>query len=151
MQKEFKIFIAGIAVVFMLMILIGGVYFAFFAPGPKSTNSKPIAAVDGTSIQVRDFQPDVQTTTESSQVITDTEQFDLVYFPAEQAFLISLESKPLAAARTAGQQSLLQHLNIIESEACKLNIEVKVPDDIDNSLSGRNLGLSFCENPEILQ
>jgi len=153
MTKEVKIFIIGIAVMFLIMLLIGGVYFAFFAPGPNSSENRTrqVTGTDGSKVAVRDFTPDIQMQTESSQVIKTSDQFDLLYFPQDQAFLITLESLPLKTARGEGEKALLENLNIPESEACNLKIEVKVPDEIDPNLSGINLGLSFCPNSTQLQ
>jgi hypothetical protein len=72
--------------------------------------------------------------------------FSMSYFSEDGSIAIDISSQPLASYREKASRYLLQELGITEAEACELNVYVGVSYDVDQKLSGTNLGLSFCPN-----
>lgn len=70
--------------------------------------------------------------------------YSFTYFADDDSFAIDVSGKPVALYREKASRYLLESLGISESEACKLRVYVGVSYSIDSSLSGKNLGLSFC-------
>ena len=79
-------------------------------------------------------------------VVKRTSQYSMVYYEADQGFVISIEDTDVEAARTAVESVFLTTLGISESDACKLNVSLSVPRDINFDLAGKNYRLSFCPN-----
>ncbi|MFA6171285.1 MAG: hypothetical protein WCW77_01030 [Patescibacteria group bacterium] len=78
--------------------------------------------------------------------IKQNQDFTLSYFNPDSLFLITLENKDVRSARTKAENELLRSLKISRSAACKLNVDLEVPDYVDSGLSGVNYYLSFCPN-----
>ncbi len=108
-----------------------------------------VPALSGT-IKVKDFTENPLSQTVDILTLAETADYKIVYFKADQSFLINLFSQPLLEARDEAQKVFLEKLGIETAEACRLNITVAVPYDISPEFSGRNLGLGFCLQGEEL-
>lgn len=76
---------------------------------------------------------------------TDSEAgFSIAYLETEKSFAVDIWKQPLNEYRKQAGQYLIALLKISEEEACKLNVYVGTTYDVDPTLSGKNLGLSFC-------
>ena len=72
--------------------------------------------------------------------------YSIVYFEDKTTFTITIYKRPLEETRKRAEQDLLQKLGISEKEACNLNVNLGVIASVDEEISGRNFGLSFCPN-----
>lgn len=127
-------------------LLIFSLYGIFNRPetNPLSQSNTVTLPASGGDIKVNDFTRNPVQTATGAMEIAKTEQFNIVYFSEDQSFLITLTAKPLQEARDGAERSFLQKLGIREAEACRLKVSLTIPFDVDENLSGRNYGLSFC-------
>ena len=70
--------------------------------------------------------------------------YSILFSERDGSFTISLDSIPLDVTRERASGDFLMMLDITEEEACKLNVQVGVTYYVDEALSGKDLGLSFC-------
>jgi hypothetical protein len=70
--------------------------------------------------------------------------YQLFYFEADKSINVVLLTEPFGDIRKVAESQLLTRLGISEKDACSMDIRVSVPSFASESLSGRNLGLSFC-------
>lgn len=160
--------ILGIAV---LLLLVGGLVFFFFFrtsgpqpeenPGevtfPGSENggsdvpkSFTIFLSDGSERTVPNFtlenQPEVASPENGFQVAGDasTGDFQILYFPSESYFLVSLFVEPLGQTRREAEAALREKLGLSDADLCALHSDVTTSADVNEMYAGRNLGLSFC-------
>ena len=115
----------------------------------------PIQLTNGSTVKVPDFtktnQPPVASATSGYQVAGSVNgDFQILYFPAQSYFLISLLAEPLGANRKAAEAELRAKLGLPDSQLCKLNIEVNTIGSVNNTYAGENLGLSFCPGAVLL-
>lgn len=80
----------------------------------------------------------------SDPTATTTPPYVIAYIAATQYFNIALMQEPIGQTRRDAEQYLMARLGISETQMCKLNYMVSVPDRVNTSFSGRNLGFSFC-------
>lgn len=104
---------------------------------------------DGTSVNVPDFtktdQPPIAGPDTGYQVSgSNASSFQILYFPNQSYFLVSLFSEPLGQTRLAAEAALRSKLGLSDSQLCALNIEVHTDAETNETYSGRDLGLSFC-------
>lgn len=143
-------------VIFIAILLIVSLVLALKSPGSTPPNGQGGQGQAGKiEVQTKNGQDKVQVndvTQNPAQVVTDTvvvEQtadFIITYFPKDQAFLISLLSRPVANARQLAEDEFLKKLDISYGDACKLKATVSIPYSVDENLSGQNYDLSFCPN-----
>lgn len=57
---------------------------------------------------------------------------------------IGIFKRPFGKTRHAAEIALRHMLNVPQSTLCRLDIEVLIPGPVDQSLSGRNLGVGGC-------
>lgn len=105
---------------------------------------------DGSLVEVRDFRNDqfVQKAY-GDYVISDAPGQDagtflMQYSTSDSGILVSLRRKPLSEARNNAENALRQHLGVSEENMCNMVISIGVASDVDYSLAGQELGLSFC-------
>ncbi len=70
--------------------------------------------------------------------------YALLYSEADDSIYISIDKEPLSQTREQASQYLLGLLNVTQEVACTLKVYVGVLYSVNNTLSGQNLGLSFC-------
>lgn len=114
-----------------------------------SSGSLMIAPASGAAIAVPDFtktnQPPGADAASGYQVAgSDTSSFQILYYPGNSGFLVSLLSEPLGAARTAAEAALRATLKLSDAQLCSLTVDVRTSADVNSVYAGRNLGLSFC-------
>ncbi len=145
-----------IATVFMCIALCFGVAEAAHSVSHRTSagySSHPLIlqAKDGSVIAVRDFtkqnQPSIAGPKTGYQVAgANTADFQILYFPDQSYFLVSLFVEPLGATRTKAEDALRQKLRLSDAQLCTLNIDVGTDAATNADYAGRNLGLSFCSN-----
>lgn len=79
-------------------------------------------------------------------VVTGTGEgdFDILYYPDQSAFSITLLKEPLGQTRLAAEQALRAALKLKDAQLCKLSADVGTIGSVNQAYAGRNLGLSFC-------
>lgn len=70
--------------------------------------------------------------------------YSILYDETKHVFLIALERLPLKDSRIKASNDFLVLFGIDAKDACKLNVVVGVPYELDSNLAGSDLGLSFC-------
>ena len=81
---------------------------------------------------------------------TNNPPYVITYIGATQYFNIALLQEPIGTVREEMEQYLMTHLGIPQSQMCRLNYMVSVPDYINSFYSGKNLGFSFCPDATVL-
>jgi hypothetical protein len=76
--------------------------------------------------------------------ISQIPDYQTEYFAETNEFRILLFRFPLQDTRARAQKYFIQKLNVTEAEACLLRVTVMVTPDVSQSLSGKDLGMSFC-------
>lgn len=108
------------------------------------SNEKPV--------QTRDFlkDPDVVdwdgsgTFLLGAGLIDGDEAYQLFYYQADQSISIVLFAEPFGKVRQVAESQLLERLGISKEVACRMNVRINIPVSESETLSGQNLGLSFC-------
>ncbi|HVY67601.1 MAG TPA: hypothetical protein VHA30_01745 [Patescibacteria group bacterium] len=131
----------GILIVFGL----GAIIFLFLQPAPATGPTKNIATQQGT-VTVQDYTDHPIASTDDVYVLAQADSYEVVNLKIDNSFLITLLAEPLNQSRQAAETALLNQLKISQADACKLNVSVTVPQSIDTTYSGQELGLSFCPN-----
>jgi hypothetical protein len=77
---------------------------------------------------------------------TEVSSYHLLYYVYDNSYTLIFNKTPSLEVRTQAENDLIQYLDVHEKEElCKMNISVFVPFDVDATLAGRNLGISFCK------
>jgi hypothetical protein len=97
-------------------------------------------------VKTKDFTQNPAEKTSGALAIKETSDYSIVYYEKDRSFVITLLSAPAAKARDAAEDDFLAALNINPAEACRLKVSLTVPLSVDESLSGKDYGLSFCPN-----
>lgn len=154
-------------ILLIVLLIIGGVVYVLLpkeTPDPQ-TNTDPFGALgggtrvppdmirvtlsDGSTADVPDFtktgQPEGASAVNGYQVGGgDDEAFQILYYPEDNGFLISLLSEPLGENRLRAEDVLRGRLQLTDAELCKLNAQVATSITVNETYAGQNLGLSFC-------
>lgn len=143
MSKKFKILIlAGIVVLFFFSLYLA------LRSGDTNTQTPVENTVilqgKGGQVQSKDFSSGVLEKSGDTWVLANNENFSIIYYEKDQSFTINLLSKPLSEARSKAEDKLLSLLNLDFAQACKLNVSVFVPFEVDETYAGQDFGLSFC-------
>ena len=72
--------------------------------------------------------------------------YSIVFFEDKTTFVITIYKRPLSDTRLVAEQDLLKKIGLSEEEACHLNVNLGTIASVDENLSGKNFGLSFCPN-----
>lgn len=70
--------------------------------------------------------------------------FSITYSHGDRSFVVSLNEEPLAEAREQMEAYMKSSLGLSEAELCELPVLVGVPHDVNQFVSGEQLGFSFC-------
>ncbi len=142
-----------IIIVIILILISAGVVF-FMLPkqdkGFEKTNST----------NPSNISENVQNNFDSSAIYSDSaekfsgtitfrekQNFNTTYFEEDNNFVILILAKENENdARDEAEKDFLQTLKINEEEACKLDVYLTFPYNVNNELAGENYGLSFCPN-----
>lgn len=82
----------------------------------------------------------------ASLALSSVPDYSIVYFEDKTTFVITIYKQPLSDTRLVAERDLLKKLNLSEKEACNLNVDLGTIASVDENLSGKNFGLSFCPN-----
>ncbi|MCU0678423.1 MAG: hypothetical protein MUF19_02440 [Candidatus Pacebacteria bacterium] len=106
----------------------------------------------GDTVKARDFLSDADvvdwdgagTYVLGAGQIDQKNAYQLFYFEADKSINVVLLTEPFGNIRKVAESQLLERLGVSEKDACSMDIRVSVPGFASESLSGRDLGLSFC-------
>ena len=116
------------------------------APPANGTDTIPIQTSSGERVMVKNFYKDVVEISGTSVFVRDTSQYTLIYFPAESAFLITLNDSNVHTARAVAEFELVDILGISQQDLCRLAIFITIPFDVSETYGGKSYSLSFCPN-----
>ncbi len=116
----------------------------------SNIETKPVSAADPTS-RVTDITKlpevvDIGDGMYSLDGIRSNPQanFSLVYSDIDNSYSIAILAEPVAGNRIEASKYFLELLQTDEATACTLNVYVGTVAAVNENLSGKNLGLSFC-------
>lgn len=123
--------------------------FGSLASDPVASGSIAITLTDGSTAVIPDFstteQPEAASATNGYQVAGASDStFQIVYFPEDSGFIVTLNAEPLGEARRAAEDALRARLGLSDTELCKLRADVGTTYSVNATYAGKNLGLSFC-------
>jgi len=141
-----------IIIIVIALLLLVSIYFAVRQNNPSSNNGGQGASSTPTmtistprgDVNMRDITKNPPEQVPGNIVFKKTSEYEIVYFDEDKTFSITVESKPLRQTRQAAEQAFTATLGISNVDACKLSVSLTVPFDVDENLSGKNYGLSFC-------
>lgn len=67
-----------------------------------------------------------------------------IVYGSDGSLSVGVFLEPLGASRLKAETKLRQMTSLTDAQLCSLNVQVSVPSSVNETLSGRNLGLSFC-------
>lgn len=97
-------------------------------------------------VAVRNFYKNPIEVSGKEIVIHRTPEYVIAFYEGDHSFSVALLQKPLEVAREHAEAELLRILGVSRTDMCKLTVSLAIPVAVDNALSGRNYGLSFCYN-----
>jgi hypothetical protein len=141
----------GIVIIICAAVLVAVLGFFAYRSGNSTTgepasNQKITFTTPKGNVQVNNFTLNPIRTTESTMLLADTPEYQIVYFTKDHTFLITISAQPALASRQHAEQAFLKKLNIDTAKACQLSVSLKVPYEVDPKLSGSDYGLSFCQH-----
>ncbi len=77
-------------------------------------------------------------------LIDQDEAYQIFYYAPDKSLSIVLMAEPFAKIRLVAEEQLKNRLGLSEAQICAMNVRVNIPVMSSESLSGQNLGLSFC-------
>ncbi len=115
----------------------------------SESGSSPLTLTDGSIVLIPDFskteQPPSANATNGYQVAGAADAtFQILYFPEDNGFIITLNAEPLGETRRAAEAALRLRLGLSNAELCKMRADVGAPFSVSSMYAGTNLGLSFC-------
>jgi hypothetical protein len=88
--------------------------------------------------------PDAKPLSEDGVNFKNSQYYYMAYYPKQQGFLIAILDPDIEKARGIAESDFLSILGLNKDAACKLNVSMTVPSDVNREASGGNYGLSFC-------
>lgn len=90
------------------------------------------------------YQEDIQKNPQNDALISQNNDYQIVYLPQFQQFLITILNPDFEKTKVTAEAAFLKQLGITEDEACKLSVSISTPLFINENLSGQIFPLSFC-------
>ena len=146
-QKKFPM---GVVYAAAGLLVLVGLFWAVI-PLVKNTDLEPTGQTmpvlgKAGDVNVRNVYKNPVEKTEEAIVISQKPGFKIIYFPKDEAFLITLAQTPISQSRALAEAELLANLGITKDQACELKVVITVPYEVDPAASGQNYPLSFCPN-----
>lgn len=79
-------------------------------------------------------------------VFKDSPAYSMFYNNNEQLFNITILDSDIQKARNEAEKEFIKTLDVTKDEACRLNVNLGIPYNVNAQKSGINYGLSFCPN-----
>jgi len=114
------------------------------APPPKASEKLTLKTPGG-DVVINDITKNPVSTGDNRAILfARTEDYDMLFFPTDQGFIITLSQPDIQIARTHAEEDFLKILGINKQQACRLTVSLAVPVSISEKASGLDYGLSFC-------
>jgi len=84
--------------------------------------------------------------TNGDTLITNNADYQIVHLDKFDKFLIVIYNPDFEKTQTEAEQNLLAILGIDKPNACRLNAEVSIPQNVQNKYAGLVFPLSFCSD-----
>jgi hypothetical protein len=81
---------------------------------------------------------------EASVTILKKTEYFISYSTLDSGFWIAITSKDFSVNRALAERDFLETLGVTQSDACRLDVMVSVPYNVDPARAGQRYGLSFC-------
>ena len=102
--------------------------------------------IESSNVKVNNFYKDSKKINSfGDRLISEEKDFEIIYFPRGDQFLISVLASPFYPKRLEAEKKLLNVLGISEKEACKLNVSITTPAFVNPNEAGIDYSLSFCK------
>jgi len=72
-------------------------------------------------------------------------KYRIVYYPADEGFLIPILGRPFEEYREKAEQEFLEVLSVDEQDACKMKVSITTPFSYNPEYAGVNWKLSWCK------
>ncbi len=160
MKISKKIIIIGIAGIGILILTI----FLFMSSTPTADKSQTqFTPIPTSVVNVRPTIPQTETmlvanveiknvykegktlNTYGEIQVAKTPEYEILYEPADEAFLIGITSSPFESTRPYAESAFLKLLDITPTTACTLKVTITTPFFINPDHAGNNYRLSFCK------
>lgn len=143
-----KILIIGFVVLGVLVIVVS-YFISRQAPGVTEQQQSSVqtgATIKLNGVVVNNFLGSAkQINKQGDSALVKTNNYELIYFPKNNSFLISILASPFERNRQLAEAELLRRLNISKEDACKLIIVTTTPAFVNANEAGQNFKLSFCK------
>ena len=104
------------------------------------------ARIEVSGVEVNDFSKTVPNTSSYGYtVVSLNPKHQVLYFPDDELFLVSILGNPYNVYVKVAEQAFLEKLGIDEEQACKLNVSITTPAHLNPDKAGDAYELSFCE------
>lgn len=116
----------------------------------NKTSPKPTvpdsSKIEISNVKVNNFYDDSKKINSSGdRLILEQSDFEAIYFPRGNQFLISVLTSPFYKTRLDAEKAFLEKLDISEKEACKLDVSITTPNFVNPNEAGIDFTLSFCK------
>lgn len=108
----------------------------------------------GGSVKVNNFYKFAAFIAAPSVYLYDSPEYSIIFSESTKDFdivLYAYDAKEANSLRAQAQNDFINILGISEAEACQLPVLLEIPYSYNQELSGKNYGLSFCPEPQIIK
>lgn len=125
-------------IILFILILSGIIYFI--------NNSNKMIVISGNEkIKVYNiYKKPLETYSNSDVEFKKTPDYTFDFYAKGPTFIITILNKNINAARETAEKDFLNTMQINKEQACKINVQLSVPFNVDENVAGPDYGLSFC-------
>lgn len=140
-----------ISILLLFFGILVWVSYQIFPEEPKKTSKEVVEKEKvkdeiPSEIPLKDFRSNaLETNSVGEMLLADEKDYQIVYFEGDQSFIITLYTPPIPETQQKAEEALLRILGVTKNQACKLNVSLGVPYQVDPQYIGVSLPLSFCE------
>lgn len=98
----------------------------------------------GAPIEIKNFYPTAVDVRNDYVLIKGNPDYDMLFFPKEDSFLITLNNADVHLARAEAESDFPVILGIPTPQACDLKVSLTIPFEVSEEYGGKDYGLSFC-------
>jgi hypothetical protein len=117
-----------------------------FSVPEKSADKMTIKTTQGDIATNNLYKNPVELFSDNTVFFIENTDYHISFNPHDQSFLITLLNPDIQTTRNRAEDDFLNALNITKNDACKLTLILGMPAFVNENLSGKNYGLSFCPN-----
>ncbi len=115
-------------------------------PSEKDEKMK-IQTVKNDVIEVDNvYRSSLQKLSANGVAFENNEDFYIAYYPEDNGFLVVIQNSDFQKSREKAEKKLMEDLGINQEQICQIKVSITVPYDVNKEYSGKEYGISFCEN-----